>query len=235
MRCFVLVVLACCGSSERASHVAVAHASTSTSVAAVTTCPPYATHAAPTATPDLPAVATLSTAPLKIGDAFTVRGAVHALNARERDPRLDQPITIVGVIVDTNLARAPKCAVHKTGRADPPNCVAEIPAFTLADDADAHSPRVRALGWASNFANVYEAFLLYRGHATAPARLYQDELWAGDIPFPLPAPGARVRVTGRYGANFMRGSNGLITDADFGIITVDKVEMLERAPTPATF
>jgi len=63
----------------------------------------------------------------------------------------------------------------------------------------------------------------------------QDYLWAVDIPFPLPAVGAKVRVTGRYGAMFTRASTGVVVDDDFGIITVDKVETLSPAARPASF
>lgn len=176
----------------------------------------------------------VSNLPQRQGDAYTVHGAIHALNARQHDTHLDQPITIVGVIVDTNLPRVDKCAIHKTGRADPPNCVTEIPAFTIADDARS-SEKIRALGWASNFAHVYEAFLQYRGKTTKPATLLQDDIWGVDIPFPLPAVGATVRVTGRYGTMFTRASTGVLVDSDFGIITVDKVETVTAATTPAAF
>ncbi len=232
MRRVAFLFLACCSPASHATVVAGATASASALPAV--TCAPATTHAAPSATPDLPPVPTLSTAAMRQGDAFTVRGALHALHARPRDPLLERPITIVGVIVDTNLPRADKCALHRAGRADPPNCVAEIPAFTIADDATSPT-KIRALGWASNFANAYEAFLKYRGRATAPAKLYPDELWAVDVPFPLPAIGAKVRVTGRYGAIFERASSGIVIDRDFGIITVDKVETLEAATSPAAF
>jgi hypothetical protein len=235
MRSFALVVLLGCGEPP-ASHVAIAGASASASVTPVTTCPPYATHAAPSATPDLPPVPVLAgRLDITVGDAFTVHGAVHQLNARRHDPRLDNTITIVGVIVDTNLPRVPKCALHHAGHADPPNCVAEIPSFTIADDTTAASSRIRALGWASNFANVYEAFLAYRGRTSAPPKPYVDELWAVFVPFPLPAVGAKVRVTGHYSATFSRASSGIVVDRDFGIITVDKVDTLEAATSPAAF
>jgi hypothetical protein len=235
MRRVALSLLVCCGQAAPPTHVVpIASVTASASVAPVSTCPPYATHEAPSATPDLPPVPVLPTTPIRVGDAFTVYGAVHQLNARTRDPRLDQPITIVGVIVDTNLPRVDKCALHKTGHADPVGCVTEIPTFTIADDASS-STKIRALGWASNFAHVYEAFLQYRGRTRAPAKLFQDDNWVVDVPFPLPAVGAKVRVTGRYGATFTRASTGVVADRDFGIITVDKVETLEAAQTPAAF
>jgi len=168
MRCLVFVALLGCG-GEPARHVAIASASASASVTPVSTCPPYATHAAPSVTPDLPAVPEMEHRAILTGDAFTVYGAVHQLNARRHDPRLDKPITILGVIVDTNLPRVDKCALHRSGRADPPNCVTEIPSFTIADDAGG-SEKIRALGWASNFAHVYDAFLQYRGSRARPPR-----------------------------------------------------------------
>lgn len=233
MRALVLITIVACGEAP-ARVVPIASATTSASITPVSTCPPYAAHEAPSSSPDLPPVPTLPTTPIRVGNAFTVYGAVHQLNSRTHDPDLDRPVTILGVIVDTNLSRVDKCALHKTGRADPPKCVTELPSFTIADDATSPT-KIRALGWASNFANVYEAFLQYRGRTQAPAKPYIDELWATEVPFPLPAVGAKVRVTGRYAFTFTRSSTGVVTDPDFGIITVDKVETLAPAATPASF
>ena len=183
------------------------------------------------AIPDPPA---LPTSPQRIGDAYTVYGALHALHSIDAPTKLAGEITVVGYVVDTNLARAPKCVIHKTGRGDPPGCVSEIPAFTIADDkaATAGAPRIRAMGWASNFANVYEAYLKERAR---DATSYVDEFWAVELPRPLPAPGAKVKVVGRYGALFTRSSGGIESDPHNGILTVTRVETLERAPAPARF
>ena len=57
--------------------------------------------------------------------------------------------------------------MHPTGKKDPDDCKdIPIPSFTLADtkDADAKAQKIRVLGWASNFANVYEADKKYAGY-----------------------------------------------------------------------
>src|SRR5687768_15096702 len=112
---------------------------------------------------DLPEVPNLPSAPKKDGDAFTVFGATHALRSRHESADVTKnEITIVGWIVDSNVARAPKCAWHKTGVADPENCRTEIPAFVIADDKDTlpddpDKAHIRVLGWARNFAAVFDA------------------------------------------------------------------------------
>jgi hypothetical protein len=68
------------------------------------------------------------------------------------------------------------------------------------------------LGWASNFATVLEAHRRYGSLTQRPAAVYQDELWAVDVPYPLPSAGAKVIVTGRYGRSFTKSSTGIVTD-----------------------
>jgi hypothetical protein len=192
--------------------------------------PATAWSGAPVDIPDAPA---LSTAPLKKGDAFTVAGAVHALHSKYHSKDVAKPISIVGVIVASNLATAPACALHRTGKRDPDGCVTEIPSFTLADDRDATSPRIRVLGWARNFAVVFDANQQYRGRTTAPSPLVHDDVWNVDVPFPLPSLGAKVKVTGRYSFTFARSSTGMVADPSTGLFTVERVETLEPAPKPA--
>ncbi len=104
-------------------------------------------------------------------------------------------IAIVGYIVESNLAAAPACALHKTGQKDPEGCRAEIPTFAIADTKDARDERkIRVMGWASNWANVFEANRLYKDAKAAPAVMHKDAIWAVDVPYPLPAVGAKVRV-----------------------------------------
>ena len=194
---------------------------------------PYQPHAAWSgATPDLPAPPTLPDGPLRIGTDYTVRGALHALHGRTTQSELGSPISIVGFIVDTNIPRAPKCAVHRRGVADPPGCTSEIPTFTIADTKDDTSAtRIKVMGWASNFPNVVEAYLAYKPPAAAP-RLMQDANWGVYIPDPIPAVGAKVRVTGKYGVNFTLSSRGIEADPLKGIMTVTSTDTLERAPNP---
>ncbi|MBL8607336.1 MAG: hypothetical protein JNL38_08450 [Myxococcales bacterium] len=186
--------------------------------------------------PTLPPVPALPSRPARIGADYTVYGAVHALHSRIEEREVtSRPIVVVGYIADTNLARAPKCALHPAGKRSPDGCVTEIPAFVLADERapDAAAPRIRALGWASNFPQVFEASQRYKGLKAPPAKLYEDPIWAVGVPFPLPAPGAKVRVRGTYGFSFTKSSTGITTDPDGGILTVESVETLEPAPEPA--
>ena len=72
---------------------------------------------------DIPAVPTLPNTPMKIGEAFTIFGAIHQLRSRyHADDVTKKDIVIQGYIVDTNVATAPACAVHKIGKKDPDDC-----------------------------------------------------------------------------------------------------------------
>ena len=184
----------------------------------------------------LPIPPTLPDGPQRVGDSYTVYGAVHLLNvgAGLGNVDLQKELSVVGYIVDTNLSRAPRCALHHTGVADPQGCVTEIPSFTLGDvRGSTAAPKIPVLGWASNFANVFEADAQYRKLTQRPAKLYSDALWAVDVPFPLPSVGAKVKVTGRYAFSFTKSSAGITSNPQYGILTVREVVYLEPAPTPA--
>jgi hypothetical protein len=201
---------------------------------------------------NLPPVPQLPTSPIKVGDSYTVYGAIHHLNSRiHKGDVTAKDISLVGYIVDTNIPNAPACAVHPTGKKDPDNCVTEIPTFTIADaKGDKSGQKIRVMGWASNFANVYDAMQKYKNpayakdppkHAEKPDNagktgyLMQDELWAIDIPFPLPAVGAKVKITGKYGTIFGKSSAGLVADPFSGVMTYTQIETLEPPPEPAAF
>lgn len=181
--------------------------------------------------PDLPPIPEVPKVALKIGEDYTVTGAVRTLHARFHERDFTNDITLVGVIVASNLATAPACALHPVGRQDPEHCEAEIPSFTLADDAKS-SARIRVLGWASTFASVFEAIKL--GTSSPAARKpYTDERWSVVVPYPLPAVGAKVRVHGHYGTLFEKSSRGVIADPDNGIFTATSIDVLVPASTPA--
>lgn len=183
--------------------------------------------------PSLPPVPTLPDQPRMIGDAYTVFGAIRGLHDYDPKDVTAKDIAIVGYIVDTNLPRVDKCAIHKAGKADPENCVTEVPTFTIADEnTPSAAQKIRVMGWASNFAQVYTAMLEYQKPNAQP---YQDALWAIDVPKPLPAVGAKVKVTGRYAVNFTKSSAGMAADPRSGLLTYGKMEYLEQAPRPATF
>ncbi|MBX3226256.1 MAG: hypothetical protein KIT84_43285 [Labilithrix sp.] len=174
--------------------------------------------------PPLPAVPDIQDAPARDGDVFSVAAAIHALRSAVESAELARgPITIEGYIIDTNLARAPKCAIHRAGVRDPAGCDAELPAFTLGDrrgQAPGANDVVRVMGWASSHAQVFEA-------RQQGGRSYVDALWGIELPSPLPAVGAKVRVTGRYAETFSKSSRGVVTDRYSGILTYESMTVLD--------
>lgn len=186
--------------------------------------------------PEVPAVPTN----FKQGDAYTVYGLIHHLNSRIHAKDVTgKEVTVVGTIVAENISTSDTCAWHKVGKKDPDDCKTEVPTFVIADDAtDAKKPRIKVMGWASNFANVFEAFNAYKGKKEAPKEPVMDELNGKAIPFPLPAVGARVKVTGTYDYTFSTSSD-VQSDVN-GIVTYTKLEVLEpaaaevEAPKPAS-
>lgn len=191
--------------------------------------------------PSLPAPPTLNAAPIKVGDAYTIQGASHHLRSRIHDKDVTKAsITIQGYIVEENISTAPQCAIHKVGKADPEDCKAEIPSFFIADEKGAgkDKPRIRVLGWAKNFATVFEALEKYKNlkEIKDPAKdYYKDELWSIEVPFPLPAKDAKVKVTGKYGFVFSKASTGLVSDPVNGVLTYEKLEYVEQAPEKVAF
>jgi hypothetical protein len=194
----------------------------------------------------VPPVPALPTLPGKQGDAYPVALAIHHLNSVLHGPEVTaKEITLIGYIVDMNTSRAPVCAIHKTGKADPEDCKwsdgkpIQIPTIWIADDKNAteKSPRIRVMGFASNYANLFDANEKYSKLKEPPAEKdqYKDELWAVPPPFPLPNVGAKVKVTGKYGVNFQRASAGIEADPVNGIMTYTKIEYLEPPPTPFSF
>ena len=170
--------------------------------------------------------------PKKDGESFTVFGATHALRSRFDSEQVTKgEITIVGWIVDSNVPRAPKCAWHKTGVRDPDTCAAEIPAFIIADakDTKPDDPKlshIKVLGWARNFAVVFDASAKYKGLTAAPKPLVLDDLWNVEVPFPIPATGTKVKVKGRYAFSFTKSSTGIVTDPKNGVLTFSSLEVV---------
>lgn len=197
--------------------------------------------------PTLPTPPAINQAPVKVGDAYTVAGASHHLRSRMHSTEVTKnPITIQGYIVEENFTTAPSCAIHKVGKKDPDDCPPagappiEIPSFWIADTKDAgkDAPRIRVLGFAKNVAVVYEAMEKYKNlkEIKDPAKdLFKDDIWGVDVPFPLPAVGAKVKVTGKYGFTFAKSSTGLVSDPVNGVITYEKIENVEPAPEKAAF
>jgi len=173
--------------------------------------------------PSLPAPPTLNSAPIKVGDAYTIAGAAHQLRSRYHDKEVTaKPITIQGYIVEENISTAPACAVHKTGKADPEDCKAEIPSFWIADEKGAgkDKPRIRVMGWAKNFATVFDAMEKYKTlkEVKDPAKdLVKDEMWGSTVPFPLPAKDAKIKITAKYGYTFAP-VNVTVGDSKTGVV-----------------
>jgi hypothetical protein len=197
--------------------------------------------------PTLPTPPAINQAPVKVGDSFTVAGASHHLRSRMHSAEVTKnSISIVGYIVSENYTSAPSCAIHKVGKKDPDDCPPagappiEIPSFYLADAKGSGSKEgaLRVLGFAKNVATVYEAFEKYKNlkEIKDPAKdLYKDDIWSIDVPYPLPAVGAKVKVTGKYGFSFAKSSTGLVSDPVNGVLTYEKLEYLEPAPEKASF
>ncbi|MBI4701053.1 MAG: hypothetical protein HY744_07835 [Deltaproteobacteria bacterium] len=187
--------------------------------------------------PSLPSVPNLPNTKKKIGDAYTVFGASHDLRSRVHGSDFqDKPTSIIGYIVKTNMPDAPECAIHKTGKGDPPGCKSAVPAFYIADEKDEKEEIIAVLGWASNFAQVYtmiDAIDRSAAGKEEEAKL-ADEFWGMDLPNPIPNVGARVKVTGNYGVTFTKATGGAASNPKYGIMTADKIEYLEKPPKLAS-
>jgi hypothetical protein len=183
----------------------------------------------------LPGVPTLPQKVKKVGDAYTVWGVTHDLRSRVHNEEVNgKKLSIVGYIVKTNMKDAPACAVHKTGKADPPDCKAPVPTFSIADDKGEQKDMIDVMGWASNFAQIFSAIEAYdkAGDKAAEAKL-ADEFWGMDLPNPIPNVGAKVKVTGTYGVTFTKATGGAAANPKYGIMTVEKIEFLEPPPEKA--
>jgi hypothetical protein len=186
----------------------------------------------------LPAPMSLPSTPIKGGDGYTVYGAVHQLRSliHSKDVTAN-PITIVGYVVDSNIPRAPECAIHKTGKADPANCTPEVPSFWVADEkGNAKGLKVRVVGWARNFAVIYDAMKAYQNlrPGEQPKKPVQDDILNVDVPFPLPAIGAKVKITGAYNVAKTVVAD-MVSEPIGGVMAVQKIDVVEPAPQPAAF
>ncbi len=186
--------------------------------------------------PNLPAVPTLPQKVKKQGDAYTIWGITHELRSRVHREDVDgKKVTVVGYVVKTNYNEVPKCAVHKTGKADPAECKAPIPTFSIADEKGETKDMIDVMGWASNFAQL---FTMMEGidravkGKEAEVKL-TDEFWGGEVPNPIPNVGAKVKVTGQYGVTFTKSTGGAAANPKYGIMTAEKIEYLEPPPEKA--
>lgn len=198
----------------------------------------------------LPAVPTIPAKKKKDGDAYTIWGVTHELRSRvHREDVNGKKISLVGYVVKTNYQQkcadknntankedcTPECAIHKTGKADPAECKSPVPTFFIADSKDEQKDMIAVMGWSSNFAQM---FSLIDGIKRAPKGeedkvKLADEFWGGDLPNPLPAIGQKVKVTGTYGETFTKATSGAAANPKYGIMTSEKIDLVEPAPEPA--
>jgi hypothetical protein len=182
----------------------------------------------------LPPVANLPKPPLKNGDVWTVWGASYSLRSRvNRKEVANKRLSISGYIIKNNMSDAPECAVHKGGKADPPDCKAPVPTFWIADSKDAkEADAIMVMGWASNFAQIFDAIEEFdKGKEDAE---HLDTFWGVKTPNPLPAVGAKVTVTGNYSSTFSKASSGAAADPFMGVIDYQEMTVQEPAPELAT-
>jgi hypothetical protein len=185
---------------------------------------------------NLPAVPTLPAKAIKVGDSYTVYGATHHLRSRVHNADVaNKDLTITGYIVKTNLLEAPECAVHKTGKGDKDDCKAAVPAFWIADDKGDDKNAIKVMGWASNFAQIYDAVQKYSAPKGAKdVEAVKDEFWAVDIPNPIPNVGAKVTVNGNFAVSFTKATSSVETDPSHGILTYTKLTYVEPPAEPGT-
>ena len=187
----------------------------------------------------LPSPPPMPSTPIKSGSDYTVYGAIHQLRSLIHSKDVTaQPISVVGYIVDSNIPRAPECAIHKTGKKDPDGCTPEVPSFWIADNkGDTKGPKIRVVGWARNFAVIYDAMTAYKKVKPGdqpPDGGVTDDMLNVTVPFPLPAVGEKVRVTGAYNIAKVVVSD-MVSEPTGGVIAYNKVEQLEPAPEMAMF
>ena len=189
----------------------------------------------------IPAPPSLPSTPIKNGSDYTVYGAVHQLRSMMHNKDVTSPpsISIVGYIVDSNIPRAPDCAIHKTGKADPEGCTPEVPSFWIADNKDdTKGLKVRVVGWARNFAVIYDAMQMYKkvkpGEQPTDKQVVTDDMLNVPLPFPLPAIGAQVKITGAYNVAKTVVSD-MVSEPTGGVMALQKVDTLQPAPEPAKF
>ena len=182
---------------------------------------------------NVPAVPTLPAKAIKQGDAYTVYGAMHHLRSRVHNGDVNgKDISITGYIVKTNLADAPECAVHKTGKGDKDDCKAAIPAFWIADEKGDVANSIKVMGWASNYSQIFDAIQKYSVKSNTEA--VKDEFWGADVPNPIPNTGAKVTVSGNFAVSFTKSTSGVETDPSHGIMTYSKMTYVEPPAEPGT-
>ena len=174
----------------------------------------------------MPPVANVPQKPIKAGDAYTVWGVSYYMRSRVYHKEVaGKKLSITGYIGKTNLPDAPACAVHKGGKADPEGCNAPIPAFWVCDTKEApESDCIKVMGFASNFAQIYDAIEEYQKKEDAEK---SDTFWGVKLPKPIPIKGAKVTVKGDYSTTFTRATTGTEADPIMGLMTYEEIIYIE--------
>lgn len=181
----------------------------------------------------LPPVPNVPQKPIKAGDAYTIWGASYYLRSRVHRKEVNgKKLSLTGFITKTNLDKAPECAVHEGGKADPEGCNAPVPAFWIGDTKDApESESIKVMGWSSNFAQIYDAIKEYDKKEDAE---HEDTFWGVKVPNPVPVAGAKVTVKGDYSTTFTRASTGTEADPIMGLMTYESMTYHEKPTELAT-
>ena len=190
----------------------------------------------------LPDVPTLPARPIKVGDSYTVWGATHHLRSlvHNKDVK-DKELSLIGWVVKTNFndpdpAKAGhfinECAVHKTGAADPDGCTPPVPAIWIADEKGDTKNAIKVMGFASNWAQVFEQIEKDKKAKEGDAPV-QDEFLGIPLPSPIPNVDAKIKVTGTYGFAYTKSTSGMETDPVHGLLSYQKIEYIEKPPKPA--
>ena len=199
---------------------------------------PYKPRPAPSgAKAALPAVPNVPKKPIKAGDAYTVWGVSYYLRSRVHNKEVaGKKLKVTGYVTKTNLPKAPECAVHEGGKGDPEGCKAPIPTFWLADTKDAaDKDAIKVQGWASNFAQIYDAIEQYEEDEDKDEKEAKlDTYWGVEMPRPLPAKGGKLTVEGTYSTTFVRSTKGTESDPIMGILTYVSIKWLEEPAEKAT-
>jgi hypothetical protein len=67
-----------------------------------------------------------------------------------------------------------------------------------------------------------------------PKKPVTDDMLNIEVPFPLPAVGAKVKITGAYNVSKVVVSD-MVSEPIGGVLALQKMETLEPAPEPAKF
>lgn len=234
----LLVLVTCCGGPTSEQPVAAPSSLSGPTWPGPASCEPdvarYEPRPGNDVTVNLPAVPERVLQPIRAGNAYTVWGASYFLrSARHRAEISRERVRIEGYIVKTNLADAPRCAIHSAALGTKSGCPQQVPSFWIADNPGASADSsIKVMGWASSFAEVYDAIRAFDSRKNDEP--YVDGLWEVNLPNPLPAVGAKVSVTGTFGTTFYKDSSGAEADLRMGLLTYSSMHVVEAAPELAT-